>query len=30
MTVDLPVGICYVAVGAFGYREGTYTLSVDY
>ena len=30
VTVDLPVGIYYVAVGAFGYREGTYTLSVDY
>ena len=30
VTVDLAVGIYYVAVGAFGYREGTYTLSVDY
>ena len=29
VTVDLESGNYYVAVGAFGYREGTYTLSVD-
>ena len=30
VTVDLESGTYYVAVGAFGYREGTYTLLVDY
>ena len=29
VTVDLESGNYYVTVGAFGYREGTYTLSVD-
>ena len=30
ITLDLEVGIYYIAVGAFGNYEGTYTLSVDY
>ena len=30
ITLDLPVGIYYIAVGAFGNHEGTYTLSVNY
>ena len=30
ITFDLPVGIYYIAVGAFGNGEGTYTLTVSY
>ena len=30
VAVDLESGFLYVAVGAFGNYEGTYTLSVDY
>ena len=30
ITLDLPVGIYYIAVGAFGNGEGTYTLTVTY